>query len=313
MADPQTGQIGLYLPTRGSDSGVWDLPENANDSATDSLFANVAGISLTNANVTLTTPPNAGSLWSGPYQSQSGILKFTGTLTGNCIITIPRAGFFIVDNQCVVGNFYVQLASAAPGKVICAPPGAPTHVYCDGTDVFYVNLGPVGAALDLGGAVALPAWMTGCSMLPYLVKDGSVFNYSDFPALGRQLGSTFGGNGITTFGVPDERNRMRIPIDLNVGGFSNRITTAGSGIDGRTMNSSGGLQNQSILQTNLPNYNLAYDRTSIGGTTAVQGSGGVIVINALTITSTPISSGGSGTPLVTLPPSIVSFLPLIKT
>jgi hypothetical protein len=216
MSDPQSTNVGLYLPTRGSDVGTWDSPENANDSATDSLFANVATISLTNANVTLTTPPNTGASWSGPYQSQSGILKFTGTLTGNCTITIPRAGFFIVDNQCVVGAFYVRLGSSAPGKYVCAPPGAPTQIYCDGTDVSYVNLGPVGAALDLQGATAVPAWIANCTRRPYLLKDGTVYNFSDYPSLGRQLGSTFGGNGITTFAVPDERNRMRIPIDLNV-------------------------------------------------------------------------------------------------
>lgn len=320
MADPQTAQLGLYLPTRGSDVGTWDLPENANDSATDNLFANVATISLTNANVTLTTPPNSGAAWSGPYQSQSAILKFTGTLTGNCTITIPRAGFFIVDNQCVVGAFYVRLGSSVPGKYICAPPGAPTHIYCDGTDVSYVNLGQVGSAFDLHGATALPAWMSGCSTLPYLVKDGSIFNYSDYPSLGRMLGSTFGGNGITTFGTPDERNRMRIPVDTAVAAvYSDRVTTAGSGIDGRTMNAAGGSQ---LLQQHLhaitdPGHihGSGWSQPGTGYSTGVNGTASRSLPGqdtAAAFTGITVNNAGTGNGQ-NMVPSIVSFLPLIKT
>ena len=316
MSDPQTVQLGLYIPTRGSDSGTWDLPENANDSATDSLFANVATISLTNANVTLTTPPNSGAAWSGPYQSQSGILKFTGTLTGNCIVTIPRAGFFIVDNQCVVGAFYVQLASSAPGNVICAPPGAPTHIYCDGVNVSYVNLGQVGSAFDLHAATALPAWIANCTTKPYLVKDGSVYNYSDYPSLGRMLGSTFGGNGITTFGVPDERNRMRIPVDLNVGGFSNRITTAGCGIDGKTINAAGGSE-FTQLHTHVDSGHVHTEQfgswVSALGMTASSGSNSTSPSNTFTASGTAnLQNYGTGTSQ-NMVPGIVSFLSLIKT
>lgn len=320
MPDPQTTNIGLYLPTRGSDVDTWDLPENANDSATDSLFANVAIISLTNADVTLTTPPNSGAAWSGPYQAQSGILKFTGTLTGNCTITIPRAGFFIVDNQCVVGSFYVRLGSAAPGKYICAPPGAPTHIYSDGIDLNYVNLGQVGSAMDLHRATALPAWMAACSTLPYLIKDGSVYNYSDYPALGRYFGSTFGGNGITTFGVPDERNRMRIPVDTQVAAaYSNRVTTAGSNIDGKTMNAAGGDQLLQAHSHGITDPGHAHPFTAGGNAGPGQGGGGPnnLTINTAGTTNSnttgiTVNAGGTGAGQ-NMVPSIVSFLALVKT
>lgn len=323
MSDPQTTNLGLYVPSRGSDVGTWDLPINSDTSAVDSLFANVATISLTNANVTLTTPPNSGASWSGPYQSQSGILKFNGTLSGNCTITIPRAGFFIVDNQCVVGSFYVRLGSSAPGKYICAPPGAPTHIYCDGTDVSYVNLGQVGSALDLHGATTVPAWISGCSMRPYLVKDGSVYNYSDYPSLGRLLGSTFGGNGSTTFGVPDERSRMRLPVDTQVSAaYSDRVTTAGSGIDGRTMNAAGGnqLMPQHSHTITDPGHThtespVAYGVSGILTLGLVTGSSVFMSASAVQSAFTGISATnntGSGASQ-NMVPSIVSFLPLIKT
>ena len=238
MADPATPNLGVFIASVGSDVGTWYQPLNANFSVQDSLACNTATISLTNAPVTLSTPPNSGAAWAGPYQSQSALIQFTGTLTGNCVITFPRAGFYIVENQCTVGAFYVQLTTGA-GKTIGAPPGKKCHVFSDGTDMDYVDMPDVGTAYDLHGVTALPAWMTACSTSPYLVKDGSVHNYSDFPALGRLLGSTFGGNGITTFGVPDEMARIRVGYDKTA---TNRLTTAVSGVNGATMGSAGGDQ-----------------------------------------------------------------------
>jgi microcystin-dependent protein len=43
----------------------------------------------------------------------------------------------------------------------------------------------------------------------YLECDGSVYNVADFPDLGAFLGSTFGGNGTTTFGVPSLKDTGR--------------------------------------------------------------------------------------------------------
>lgn len=240
MSDPQTTQLGLYTPSRGSDAGTWDLPVNANSSATDSLLANVFIIALTNANVTLTTPPNSGAAWAGPYGSQSGILKFTGTLTGNCTITLPRTGAWIVENLCTVGAFYVALASSAPGKVICAPPGEATHIYCDGTDVKYVDLGRVGSYLDLG-ASAVPAWITNCSVPPYLNCDGTTFNAVTYPVLNTLLG----GNTL-----PDLRGRSRAALNQGTG----RITTAGGGVDGNTLLAAGGSQTHTLTTAEMPSH-----------------------------------------------------------
>jgi len=322
VADPQTTNLGLYIPTRGSDVGTWDLPENANDSATDSLFANVATISLTNANVTLTTPPNSGASWSGPYQSQSAILKFTGTLTGNCVITLPRPGFFVVDNQCTVGSFYVRLGSSSPGKYITAPPGYATHVYCDGTDVKYINLAPVASEFFLIGATQLPAWMTGCSTLPYLIQDGGIYNYSDYPALGNILGSVFGGNGITTFAVPDSRNRARVMVDTNNGGFSNRLTVGVAGFNGQAITSGG---DQGIFAHSHAITDVQHSHSGTVGvstTSPIFGGGGSALTGpsgSTALTINPSFTGITGTNNYgtggsqNVPPTIVAGLALIKT
>jgi hypothetical protein len=40
----------------------------------------------------------------------------------------------------------------------------------------------------------------------HLLCDGSVLEIASFPQLGALLGSTFGGDGVTTFGLPDYHN-----------------------------------------------------------------------------------------------------------
>lgn len=305
----QTPNIGLYQTARGTESGVWDVPLNNNDGATDYVLANVATIALTNANVTLSTPPATDSSWSGPYQAQSALLRFTGTLTGNCVITVPRAGFFMMENLCT-GNFYVQLQSSAPGKKICAPPGEVVHMFCDGTDCKYLDMGRVGQYIDLA-VTSMPAWITNCTVQPYLNCDGTTFNATTYPALNALLG----GNTL-----PDIRGRNRASLNQSTG----RITSAGSGVDGNTLFASGGAQNVTIGQTNLPAYNLTV--TDPGHThtyTAVQGNnaapGGAFAAGAggsttgSSTTGITVNLNGGGNAIGVINPITIHGLTLIRS
>src|ERR1700722_5561670 len=247
MAEPNTVNRQLVVPLTGDLVGAWGTSAlNPNFSQLDGILGGAATISLSSA-TTFALTIGTGSITpsGGPNQSSNALLKFTGTLTGNAVIQFSQPGFYIVHNACTVGAFYVQLApSAGTGSTIGAPPGKKQHVFFDGTSMDYVNMPDPGAAHDLHGATALPPWMTACSVLPYLIKDGSTYSSSVYPQLAAQLGSTFGGNGITTFGVPDERNRARIGLDTNgPGTFSNRLTTAACGFNGQVMGAAGGDQN----------------------------------------------------------------------
>lgn len=314
MADPQTS-AGLYLPTRGSNAGVWDLPVNADTSAVDSLFANIAAISLTNAPVTLTTPPNSGAAWAGPYQSQSGILKCTGTLSADCTITIPRAGFFIVQNSCTVGSHAVILSSSAPGKVIGIPPGEANHIFCDGTDVSFVNLGRINAYEDWALST-IPRWVTVCTVPPYLNCDGSAFSAVTYPNTSAYLGGTT---------LPDSRGRARFALNQTTG----RITlSSGVGIDGNTLIAGGG--NETFVQGNFPagtspvtipagQASHAHQQNGGAASVNVTSAGGTLVAsfnNSTTFPATlPAMSGtadlgGSGLPV--LPPGFAAGLTVIR-
>jgi hypothetical protein len=214
MADPQTTNRGFYAPTRGSDSGVWDLPINANSSAYDSMFSNVSTLTLGSANVTLSVPPNSGASWAGPYQSQSALINMTGTITTNLTITIPCAGFFLFWNQCLSSSgiyagsintaFNITLASAAPGSVIGARPGRPFWVFCDGVNVNYIDEHPTGMTQEwFLQNQALPSWVTGCTTFPWIIADHSTYNNSQFPVLAGVLGNMFGGTPGVSFRVPN--------------------------------------------------------------------------------------------------------------
>lgn len=342
MSDPQTTNVGFYIPTRGSDSGTWDLPVNANSSALDAMFANVSSISLTSSPVTLSTPPNAGSSWSGPYQAQSALVKLTGAISANITITIPRAGYYIFWNTCTDSGLsipagatsaakYIKL-SGASGKAIGLPPGKKCHVFFDGTDMDYVNMPDSGTAYDLHGVTALPSWMSACTVLPYLIKDGTIYNNSSYPTLAGILGTIFGGTPSVSFAVPDERARARIGYDT---GATGRLTTAGSGVNGATMASSGGAQNQTLARAQLPifqvsipsgqgshTHSISGSTTGLGAGALIQQAGGgstsglgfSIVANTLpTMHTENLNNTGLQSTTTTVPPAIISFLPLIKT
>jgi microcystin-dependent protein len=58
---------------------------------------------------------------------------------------------------------------------------------------------PIGAMIDFAGAAAPTGW---------LLCDGSTHPIASFPKLAAVLGTLYGGDGTTTFGVPDSRGRV---------------------------------------------------------------------------------------------------------
>jgi microcystin-dependent protein len=77
----------------------------------------------------------------------------------------------------------------------------------------------------------------------WLSCDGSVLNIGDYPALASVLGTTFGGDGITTFGLPDLR-------DVAVIGDG-----AGAGLTLRNYGDTGGELNHVLTVDELPSHN----------------------------------------------------------
>src|ERR1700733_15260639 len=248
--DPTTANIALAIPNRGADAGTWDVPINGDFNSIDGFLGGVQTLSLSNANVTLTAPPGSITPSAGPYQATNAVLRFMDTLTGNVQIKLPLPGRVLIENL-TSGNFTVSFAAATSGEVIATPQGSRMSIYNDGSNVrFDCGIGEIPGKMDfLGGVSALPAWVSACTVPPFLIADGSVYNFTTFPALGALYGGSFGGNGITTFGVPDMRGRVPLAYD----GTGTRITTAGCGINGQTLGAAGGNQITTLQRSDLPN------------------------------------------------------------
>lgn len=248
MADPTTANQLLAVPTRGSDPGTWDLPVNGNTTALDGLFGGMQGISVTNTPITLTAPAGVVTASAGPTQAQNAILNFTGTLTGNVQVTLPLPGYYIIRNGTVPGNFVLSFRAVNSGAIIGFPPGQIQHVFNDGTNCFFANLGNVGEVETWSGLSAVPSWVAACTTPPYLLCDGTVFTISTYPIIGARYGSLFGGNGITTAATPDLRGRVPLIYD----GTGTRITVAGCGINGQTLGASQDKQTNNLAVNQIP-------------------------------------------------------------
>ena len=95
------------------------------------------------------------------------------------------------------------------------------------------------ATVPTGGVML---WPVASTPTGWLRCDGAVYDIADYPALGALLGSTYGGNGTTTFGVPDYRGRT--PVGAG----------QGSGLSNRTLGSTFGAESRVLTIDDLPDH-----------------------------------------------------------
>lgn len=314
---------GLNTPNTGDLTGAWGTAAvNPNFTVVGGYLGGIATVSLTNANVSLSIASGVigtGSITpgAGPVQAANAVLKFSGALSGNCVITFPCPGFWIVKNNCTVGAFYAAARANGTGNIIGLPPGMDVHIYNDGTDCSFCDLGMPGQFLDLCVSTT-PAWMSACTVLPYLPCVGSTtYSFSTYPALAALLGSTFGGNGITTFGVPDLAGRVRMPIDST----GSRITFAGSAITGTLLGAVGGNQNVQAHTHTATVTDPGHTHNYTGSITPTGGAGGIdllknfttlasgTAVTGISVANATFGSGASGN----VQPSMIFGVTFIKT
>jgi len=110
----------------------------------------------------------------------------------------------------------------------------------------------------------------------WLYPFGQVLNVADFPVLGALYGSTYGGNGTTTFGLPDYRGRTIVGVD-NMGGVSaNRLTGQTGGLNGDILGAVGGAEVHALSTAQLPKFTptITLSPTTITSQTVISNGGG---------------------------------------
>ena len=90
----------------------------------------------------------------------------------------------------------------------------------------------------------------------YAFCDGQLLSIAQNTALFSLLGTTYGGNGTTTFALPDFRGR--VPIHAG----------QGPGLSSYIQGQMSGTENTSLLVSNLPQHNHPFIATSEAGSTS---------------------------------------------
>ena len=120
----------------------------------------------------------------------------------------------------------------------------------------------------------------------YAMCNGQILPIAQNTALFSLLGTTYGGNGQTTFALPDLRGRA--PLHFG----------QGPGLSPYTLGEVSGTENQTLLLTNLPAHNHLMRTSSSDGNdsapapTTVPGvvKNGANTLNAYTVTNNPDST-----------------------
>lgn len=233
MVSTFTPNIQLEEPARGDYVGIWDTPVNSNMTVIDKVVGAAVVIALNNSPVVLS---------AAQFQSRS--ITFNSTLTGNVAVTFPTSFVkdYMIFNLCTGSSaFTITLnTTLAGGQQVGVPPGEQIQVYNYGTGggLFFANMGRIGSYMDYAGS-SVPAWITACTVPPYLNCDGSTFNQATYP----QLAAILNGNTL-----PDSRGRLRA---VNNQGTSRLLSSVG-GLDGNTILAVGGTQATTLSSLHLP-------------------------------------------------------------
>jgi microcystin-dependent protein len=171
------------------------------------------------------------------------------------------------------------------------------------TEILYSSEPYIGEVRMIAGNCT-PAGWANC--------DGRFLNIIDYPALYGVIGTTYGGDGLNTFGLPDLRGR----VPLGQG--------AGTELTYRSLGQRAGSETIALTPAQLPPHVHSIQATNVNGNSASPG-GNVLAASPANNSvyhapgDSPVSMGadtgpaGSGSPIPTLQPSIVlNFIIALK-
>ena len=103
---------------------------------------------------------------------------------------------------------------------------------------------PVGVVLPYAGANPPTGW---------LLCNGQPLNITQYGELFTAISNTYGGDGITSFNVPDLRGRAVAGRDVQLSGvYANRLGTTHFGSNGQSLGQTGGSESNTLTSTQMP-------------------------------------------------------------
>jgi len=224
-------------------------PSSVNDSArammarTAEWRDDVSGVIATAGTPTAYTAASAQGFDSLAHLN-GALIAFVPHATCGATVTLNVDGLGAKPLRSSPG---VELPS---GLLIQGTPYAATYNNADGA--FYLR-----------GFYALPYAIPVGGLLPYVgasapnssfaLPFGQAISRTSYATLFALVGTTFGGgDGSTTFNLPDLRGRAVFGLDNMGGSAASRITVAGGNFDGTTLGNSGGAQNHTLTLAEVP-------------------------------------------------------------
>lgn len=118
----------------------------------------------------------------------------------------------------------------------------------------------------------------------WMICDGSLLNVSNYNALFALLGVTYGGNGVSTFALPDLRGR--VPVGQG----------QGTGLSNRAMGNTGGNETVTLTAAQMPVHTHSWQVSTADGNANTPGSTVMLAkptgtTNAYTLYRAPGESG----------------------
>ncbi len=232
-------------------------------------------------------PLVGGKLWSYATGTNTPLATYSDDA-----LTVPNTNPIIADEAGYLGDIFLLPASYK-------------FVLLDADDAQIWTADPCGFATTVTGAIQVGTQVVwGGSSLPagYLWCDGAAVSRTTYALLFAEISTNYGGgNGTTTFNVPDRRGRTSVGRDDMGGSPANRITVGGCGIIGTTLGATGGNQ---LAQQHLhgivdPGHN--HPVTDPGHDHSPRDTGGVVGVNRGLLYWDPVAGGGHFLPGVFLP------------
>jgi len=144
MASSYSSDLKLELMATGEKSGLWGDITNTNLNILQQAIAGYEAVSIAGGAQTTALTFSNGVTSNG----KNAVIKFTGTITGNQIVTIPDGieKVYVIENG-TTGAFTVEIKTASgSGVTFSTADKGQKFLYSNGTDIIDIALGVPGGS-----------------------------------------------------------------------------------------------------------------------------------------------------------------------